>query len=190
MSKLAKWSCTGFDVLGRVPLPNVPRVLPPLPWERRLQESTLLSGNGKEGTLLHAQVRTWWGKPEILAGKSNSSICFVWKASVQKTLMYVVDWGDAFFILLLAAWLYFLGRPSATSSILISECLCRKFSATFSPFQRFNGAFWLSFGKSELMLTSAPLSSLLFLDRTHLKPCSLRSRRLCTSLCLRDLSQF
>ena len=40
------------------------------------------------------------------------------------------------------------------------------------------------------MLTSAPLSSLLFLDRTHLKPCSLRSRCLCTSLCLRDLSQF
>lgn len=102
MSKLAKWSCTGFDVLGRVPLPNVPRVLPPLPWERRLQESTLLSGNGKEGALLHAQVLTWWGKPEILAGKSNSSICFVWKASVQKTLMYVVDWGDAFLILLLA----------------------------------------------------------------------------------------
>ena len=156
MSKLAKWSCTGFDVLGRVPLPNVPRVLPPLPWERRLQESTLLSGNGKEGALLHAQVLTWWGKPEILAGKSNSSICFVWKASVQKTLMYVVDWGDAFFLLLLA-YLTLLCRARATFSHMVNFNLWMSMREIFcysSPFQRFNGAFWLSFRQSELMLES------------------------------------
>ena len=56
MSKLANFCLAqGLTSLAAYPCPNVSRVPPPLPWERRLQESTLLLGNGKEGALPHAQ---------------------------------------------------------------------------------------------------------------------------------------
>lgn len=56
MSKLANFCLAqGLTSLATYLCPNVSRVPPPLPWERRLQESTLLSGNGKVGALPYAQ---------------------------------------------------------------------------------------------------------------------------------------